>query len=96
MLACNWLAMMPGSALSGRPVAFMAPTYKLLLDVWADMERTLAPVTRKANKTEMRIELVTGGKIDFWTLEDPDAGRGRKYARLVRRQIGRASCRERV
>lgn len=83
MLACNWLAMMPGSALSGRPVAFMAPTYKLLLDVWADMERTLAPVTRKANKTEMRIELVTGGKIDFWTLEDPDAGRGRKYARLV-------------
>lgn len=83
MLACNWLAMMPGSAIAGKPVAFMAPTYKLLLDVWTDMERTLKPVIRKANKTEMRIELITGGKIDFWTLEDPDAGRGRKYARLV-------------
>jgi predicted phage terminase large subunit-like protein len=83
MLACNWLAMLKGSAMAGLPVAFFAPTYKLLLDVWSDMERTLKPITRKANKTEMRIELVTGGKIDFWTLEDQDAGRGRKYARIV-------------
>lgn len=64
-------------------MAFFSPTYKLLLDVWAEMERTLKPVIRKANKTEMRIELITGGRIDFWTLEDQDAGRGRKYARIV-------------
>jgi len=83
MLAIEWLALAEGGAIDGLPVAFFAPTYKLLLDVWVDMERTLAPVTRKANKTEMRIELVTGGIIDFWTLEDADAGRGRKYARLV-------------
>ena len=83
MLACNWLAMMPGGAISGKPVAFFSPTYKLLLDVWTDMERTLKPIIRKANKTEMRIELITGGKVDFWTLEDPDAGRGRKYTRIV-------------
>ena len=83
MLAIEWLAMLPGGALDGTPVAFFSPSYKLLLDVWTDMERTLKPVIRKANKTEMRIELITGGKIDFWTLEDPDAGRGRKYARLV-------------
>ena len=83
MLAVEWLAMLPGGALDGTPVAFFAPTYKLLLDVWTDMERTLKPVIRKANRTEMRIELITGGKIDFWTLEDQDAGRGRKYASLV-------------
>lgn len=83
MLAIEWLALMPGGAVDGEPVAFFSPTYKLLLDVWTDMERTLKPITRKANKTEMRIELVTGGKIDFWTLEDPDAGRGRKYRRIV-------------
>ena len=83
LLAANWLGLLPGSAISGQPVAFFSPTYKLLLDVWASLERTLKPVTRKANKTEMRIELHTGGKVDFWTLEDPDAGRGRKYARLV-------------
>jgi predicted phage terminase large subunit-like protein len=83
LLAVEWLALMEGGAIEGKPVAFFSPTYKLLLDVWADMERTLKPVTRKANRTEMRIELITGGVIDFWTLEDPDAGRGRKYARVV-------------
>lgn len=83
LLAIEWLSLMPGGAIDGTPVAFFAPTYKLLLDVWGDMERTLKPVTRKANKTEMRIELITGGKIDFWTMEDADAGRGRKYKRLV-------------
>jgi predicted phage terminase large subunit-like protein len=83
LLAVEWLALMEGGAIDGKPVAFFSPTYKLLLDVWADMERTLKPVTRKANRTEMRIELITGGVIDFWTLEDKDAGRGRKYSRLV-------------
>ena len=83
LLAIEWLALEAGGALDGHPVAFFSPTYKLLLDVWSDLERTLKPVTRKANKTEMRIELTTGGKLDFWTLEDPDAGRGRKYARIV-------------
>lgn len=83
LLAIEWLALEAGGALDGHPVAFFSPTYKLLLDVWSDLERTLKPVTRKANKTEMRIELTTGGKVDFWTLEDPDAGRGRKYARIV-------------
>jgi len=83
MLAVEWLALMEGGAINGNPVAFFSPTYKLLLDVWSDMERTLKPVTSKANKTEMRIELITGGKIDFWTLEDMDAGRGRRYSRIV-------------
>lgn len=83
LLSVEWLALMEGGAIDGHSVAFFSPTYKLLLDVWSDMERTLKPVTRKANKTEMRIELITGGKVDFWTLEDPDAGRGRKYHRVV-------------
>lgn len=83
LLAVEWLALLPGGAIDGAPVGFFAPTYKLLLDVWSDMERTLKPVIRKANKTEMRLELITGGKVDFWTLEDPDAGRGRKYRRIV-------------
>ena len=83
LLATEWLTLLPGGAIDGAPVAFFAPTYKLLLEVWSEMERTLRPVTAKANKGEMRMELITGGKIDFWTLEDPDAGRGRKYKRIV-------------
>jgi len=83
MLATEWLGLMPGSAIDGWPVAFFAPTYKILLDVWEDMKRTLAPVTKRSNKSDMRIDLITGGKIDFWTLEDKNAGRSRKYKRLV-------------
>jgi predicted phage terminase large subunit-like protein len=83
LLAVEWLALMDGGALDGASVGFFAPTYKLLMDVWSDFERTLKPVTAKASRTEMRIELITGGKLDFWTLEDPDAGRGRKYHRIV-------------
>lgn len=83
LLAQDWLALSPGGAIEGLPTAFFSPTYKLLLDVWDEMLRTLKPVTRKANKTEMRLELVNGGKLDFWTMADKDAGRGRKYARVV-------------
>lgn len=83
LLSVEWMALMEGGAVDGLPVAFFSPSYKLLLDVWGDMEQTLRPIIAKANKTEMRIELVTGGLIDFWTLEDINAGRGRKYARVV-------------
>lgn len=72
-----------GSAIEGKPVAFFAPTYQLMLEVWKDAERTLRPVTLKANKTENRIELINGGIVDFWTLQDDGAGRGRKYTRIV-------------
>jgi hypothetical protein len=72
-----------GGALDGYPVGWFAPTYKYLADVWKDAERTCGAITHRINRTEMRIELVTGGVIDFWTLEDENAGRGRKYRRVV-------------
>ncbi len=43
----------------------------------------LQPVISRSNETERRIELLTGGTLEFWTLEDPDAGRSRKYQRIV-------------
>lgn len=73
----------PGGAIDGNPVAWFAPSYQLLLEVWKDAESSTRSITRKANKTDHRIELVTGGTIDFWTLQDDDCGRGRKYARIV-------------
>jgi predicted phage terminase large subunit-like protein len=83
LLATEWLILTKGGAIDGYPVAFFSPTYKLLMDVWADVEVTLHPVIKRANKTEMTIQLITGGRIDFWTMEDQNAGRGRKYARAV-------------
>lgn len=72
-----------GPALDGYPVGWFAPKYKMLLEAWRDFRRVLRPVTSSANFTEKRIELITGGVVDFWTLEDPDAGRSRKYKRVA-------------
>jgi hypothetical protein len=43
----------------------------------------LGPIIKSANATDKRIELITGGVIDMWSLDDRDSGRGRKYKRVV-------------
>ena len=69
--------------LRNEPVAWFAPTYKLLGDVWRRLAFDLAPWTVASNKTDRRIELQRGGVVEMWTLEDEDAGRGRLYSRIV-------------
>jgi hypothetical protein len=51
----------------------------MISEVWRDLNLILAPVIKKKDGGEMRIELVTGGIIEFWSLENYDAIRGRKY-----------------
>lgn len=70
-------------ALRGLPVGWFAPTYKLLLEPWRELKSALKPIASRISETERRIELVTGGNIDCWTMEDPDAGRSYKYARVI-------------
>ena len=72
-----------GPALAGYPVAWFAPSYKYLIEVWRETARLLKPVISEKNSTDKRMQLVTGGVIDFWSLEDPDAGRSRKYKRAI-------------
>lgn len=68
-------------ALHGMPCAWFAPTYKMLADVWRDLKTMYAPVIKEKSETEHRLEMITGGVIDMWSLDNPDAGRGRKYKR---------------
>lgn len=75
-------------ALEGRPVGWFAPTYKLLTEAWRQIVATARPVLRGANYTDKRMDLITGGVIEFWTLEDSDAGRSRKYARAIIDEAG--------
>lgn len=67
----------------GKPVGWFAPTYKLMLEVWLEARRALVDELVTANKTEMRMELHNGATFEMWTLDNPDAGRGRKYARAI-------------
>jgi phage FluMu gp28-like protein len=70
-------------ALEGMPVAYMAPTYKMLEEFWREMRITAAPVAARVSEQSKRIELVTGGVIDMWSLDAFESIRGRKYARVV-------------
>jgi hypothetical protein len=70
-------------ALRGYPVAWYAPVYRDAMDVWRALKLTLRGITKTKNETEKRIELITGGTIEVWTLNDPDNSRGRKYKRVI-------------
>lgn len=70
-------------ALEGHPVGWFSPNYKLMLEVWRDFLRILQPAVARSNLQDRRIELVTGGLIEFWSLTDPDAGRSRRYKRIA-------------
>ena len=70
-------------ALRGQPVGWFSPTYKMLAEVWRDVVNILQPVTVRRNAQQHRLELITGGVVDMWSLETPDVARGRKYARVV-------------
>lgn len=70
----------PGGLLAGYPVGYFAPTYKALEASWRASRRFLLDYIERIDTQQKRIELATGGVFEFWTLEDTDAGRSRKYA----------------
>lgn len=70
-------------ALAGYPVGWFSPSYRMLAEVWRDALRALAPVTARASAQEHRIELVTGGVVEMWSLDNPNTARGRRYKRVI-------------
>lgn len=65
------------------PVGWFSPTYKMLLEVWREASRVLKPITARVSTSDHRIENVTGGVLEFWSLDNPDSARGRKYRRVI-------------
>ena len=70
-------------ALEGKTVAWFCPSNKVMADTWREIKRTLKSVTNDKNEQEKRLALMGGGVIDLWSLDNPDSGRGRKYALIV-------------
>ena len=73
-------------SIKGWPTAIFAPDYKRMSEVYNELSVMLQPIIPKqggSNKTDGVIRLVTGGRIDFWTLGDESAGRSRKYKRVA-------------
>lgn len=71
------------TALAGHACAWGGPTYKSVGEIWRLFCDLLRPVTKRRSEQEKRLELVTGGYIDVWSLDEPDHVRGRGYKRFV-------------
>ncbi len=72
--------------LDGYPLGWFAGSSKVYDEAWQRMKETLGPITARKDEQQKRIETITGGVIDFWSLDGGDAGgagRGRKYRRVV-------------
>ena len=80
-LACD-------AALQGQPVGWFAPSYKLALEAWRELSQRLQPIVARQNEQDKRMELVTGGVIEIWTLDSQDPARGRKYALAIIDEAG--------
>ncbi len=53
------------------------------MDTWRDVKLLIMPIAVNISEDEMRIELIGGGTMRFWSLDNPDAPRGGKYKRVV-------------
>lgn len=70
-------------AARGEYWGIFTPQYKYLSETYREIDETLLPIKKSGNKMEGVIYAISGGRVDFWTLENPNAGRGRKYHGVV-------------
>jgi len=66
-----------------QPTAYCAPTHKMLTQVWRELCERLDPIIVRRQEQAHRIELMSGGVIEGWSLDDPNALRGRRYKRVI-------------
>ncbi len=64
----------------GLPVAYFAPTYKMLTEFWREAVEMYKPMITEVNKSEHRFGVMNGGSFHMWSLDSADTVRGRKYA----------------
>lgn len=70
---------------AGYDVGWFAPNYKMLDEAWRSAKHALGAqgIIRRTDVQQHRMELTGGAALDFWTLEDPDGGRGRRYGLVL-------------
>jgi len=71
-----------GGAVMGEKIGWFAPDYKIQSEAFREISDLLAPMIKQASKIDGIIQTYTGGRIDFWTLENDRAGRSRKYHKV--------------
>ena len=78
--AKTWIAQ---GLVQGEECAWFAPQHMTWSEVYLDLTQMLQPILNSSSRTPPVIRLSNGGRIDFWSLENAIAGRGRRYQRVV-------------
>jgi hypothetical protein len=73
---------------AGLQVAYFAPTYRMVSEVWRALKRMNKPNTAHRSEEEHRIELHNGGAVECWSLKAVDSVRGRAYDLIVIDEAG--------
>lgn len=71
------------AVINRRVVGWFAPTYKLMGDAWRSLEEQLDPIIERKDFSDKRMEFIGGGRLECWSLDNPDAGRSRAYHRVI-------------
>jgi hypothetical protein len=69
--------------LRGEIIGLWTPTYRDLYEVWQHCKHIFHDILTAKDEGVKQMRFITGGKADFWSMEDPDSGRGRKYHRAI-------------
>lgn len=67
----------------GFECAWFAPQHKTWAEVYSETASALTGIVEHTSKTSGVMRFRTGGRLDFWSLENSIAGRGRRYHRIV-------------
>lgn len=78
--AQTWLAQ---GLLQGEETAWFSPQHRTWSEVYLELADTLRPILASGSKASAAIRTITGGRLDFWSLESKIAARGRRYRRIV-------------
>ena len=79
-LAKSWISQ---GLVQGQECAWFAPQHRTWSEVYAELATNLRPILERTSKQAGVMRFKTGGRLDFWTLENVIAGRGRRYHRIV-------------
>lgn len=69
--------------LHGSKIAYFCPTYKMLGEVFKSVVNICKDIISRKDEQNKRIETITGGILDCWSLDAIDSVRGRKYHRVI-------------
>jgi hypothetical protein len=78
--AKTWIA---EALIRGWECAWLTPQHKTSSETFSELVDLLRPILKEGSKSSGVLRLITGGRLDFWTLENAIAGRGRRYRRVV-------------